>query len=58
MPLATEIRESLKGAMLVQKVGAIRQISTTLGAMARLDPPIRHRDVKQIRSESTSTVSR
>lgn len=46
MPLATEIRESLKGAMLVQKVGAIRQISTTLAAMARLDPPVRHRDVK------------
>lgn len=46
MPLASEIRESLKGATLIEKVGAIRQIASTLGALARLDPPVHHRDVK------------
>jgi serine/threonine protein kinase len=46
MPLATPMGESLKGATLVQKVGATRQIAGTLGALARLDPPVHHRDVK------------
>lgn len=46
MPLATEIRESLKSATVIEKVGAIRQIARTLGALARLDPPVHHRDVK------------